>query len=85
MKEKVELKTINDIYHLITKDNLDRFMLAFYKTFHTIAEAKEGDHKAFKETNMSCFLWDDNFNKDNQDIVITLNPNDGGKSKEIKF
>lgn len=82
MNEIIEIKTINDIYQLVTKDNLDRFMLDFYKTFHTIAEAKEGNPEAFKESKMTVFIWKDD---SKNEITLTLNPIGEGESKEIKF
>lgn len=80
--EIIKIKTIDDIFHLVTKDNLDRFMLDFYKTFHTIAEAKEENPEAFKESTMTTFDWGDD---GSNEITMTLNPIEGGESKIIKF
>lgn len=80
---KVRLETINDIYHLINKENFKSFMLDFYKIFHNIAESKDkGEEKDWEESNMSYIDW---YDDGENNIQIEFESKDGDNLLPIKF
>jgi len=80
-KEVIEIKNIQDIYDIITEENLDRFMLDFYKLFHTLAASKKDDEN-WKKLKLGHFNWKDD---GDNNITINFNNNDGERISEIKY
>lgn len=53
---------MQDIFNTINSENIDRFMLDFYKMFHKLAESTEGIDKS--NIKMSYFEWIDDGNNE---------------------
>lgn len=69
--KKYEIKTIEDMYNIVTLDNLDRFMGDMYKVFHQLAQVKHNvGEEAFKEFKFGKSVWIDD---DKNNIHYTIN------------
>lgn len=64
-------RSLQDIFNVISFDNIDRFMLDFYKTVHHLAEFKEiTPEHIVKDIRFTRFEWiDDGKN----DLTIKIN------------
>lgn len=78
--EPIRITTIQDIFNTVNKENIDRFMLDFYKIFHSISEAYDGISK--EDVKMEYFDWVDD---GNNDITLDLESNDGSFKEQIKY
>jgi hypothetical protein len=78
--EKIRIKTVQDIFDTVNLENIDRFMLDFYKIFHSLSEAHEGLDK--NGIRMEYFDWtDDGENK----ITLHLKSDNGSFKETIKY
>jgi hypothetical protein len=78
--EHIRIETIQNVFNTVNLENIDRFMLDFYKIFHGISKATEGIDKS--DMKMTYFDWiDDGGNE----ITLNLESENGEFNKQIKY
>jgi len=76
-----KIETVQDMFDVVTTDNIERFLMDFCMAFHMMAEAKENLHKDgidLSEIKNPYFIWKDD---GKTDISFKFNDNE---SLEIK-
>jgi len=58
--KEYEISTIQDIFDIVTTENIDRFMTDFYKMFDSIAKLKQNlESQTLVNMTMPSYTWTD--------------------------